>query len=422
MKKIILTLIFLPTMIFAGNIKITIFPVEATIILNGGKYTNKQLKHKKFYYLANGNYTIFVSDKGYFSKTYNIKIGRKNKYIEDKLEKKYQGLRLIKEFRVKGQPKSIVWLDNQRFEVNLLNGHGVALFSMTNTNLIRLVQPPQKYAKAKGFVEGLVDEEQNEIYISQMTKNAWHVFSLDKFEYKKTLSAKGIWTKVIAKNDKYIFLSNWESDAISVFDRFTKKFVKRIKVAGIPRGMGLTPDQKYLYVAIFSFSMVQKIDLEKMKVVKTITLSDNGKGAARHIVRDAKKNIFYISDMSRATIYKLDYTKDKIIDSVKVYSKPNTIVLSRDKSRLFVSSRAPNGPDGYLNKSWTYGQVQVIDTETMDITAWIWGRNQTTGLGISPDGKILVVGNFYDNNIEIYQVYSGLTCAVFGGEKPYIVK
>jgi len=34
----------------------------------------------------------------------------------------------------------------------------------------------------------------------------------------------------------------------------------------------------------------------------------------------------------------------------------------------------------------------------------IWGRNQPTGLALSPDGKFLVFTDFLDQNLELYRI------------------
>jgi DNA-binding beta-propeller fold protein YncE len=33
---------------------------------------------------------------------------------------------------------------------------------------------------------------------------------------------------------------------------------------------------------------------------------------------------------------------------------------------------------------------------------WTWGRNQPTGLAVSPDGRSVAFSNFLDDDIEVY--------------------
>jgi DNA-binding beta-propeller fold protein YncE len=403
------TLFLLPlTIVIAksyNEIRVAVFPQDAKILLIDAQNKTNQLKFKvTFPVQQNAEYKVVLSAKGYAPKTIQTKIIKQSTYISEKLEKKWGGLTLVKTLPVSGNPKSIMFLDDDRFIANAMTGCGFDLYSLSLMKRIKIFNDFSKqYCPISGFVEGLVDKEQNEFYIMQLYAYKWHVFDLTTMKYKKSITAKGNWSKVIAKSDKYLFFSNWLSKDIAVYDRFTKKFVQFIKVAGIPRGLAITPDQKYLYAAIFDGSFIQKIDLATLKVVKTITLAA-GKGNARHLIIDEVHNLMYISDMGKDLIFKYDLAADKVISSVKVYTKPNNIVLSPDLSTIFVACRGPNGPNGYTNKGIEFGKVWAIDAKTMTAYNWVWGGNQPTGLDISPDGQYLLLGDFLDNTIEVFKI------------------
>jgi sugar lactone lactonase YvrE len=44
----------------------------------------------------------------------------------------------------------------------------------------------------------------------------------------------------------------------------------------------------------------------------------------------------------------------------------------------------------------------MLDTETLTLIERVWGRNQPTGLDVSPDGKLMVFTDFLDNNLQLY--------------------
>ncbi|HPO49637.1 MAG TPA: YVTN family beta-propeller repeat-containing protein, partial [Spirochaetota bacterium] len=69
---------------------------------------------------------------------------------------------------------------------------------------------------------------------------------------------------------------------------------------------------------------------------------------------------------------------------------------------LFVSSRGPNDPESYLNRSPENGRITTIDVEKQEIINVFEGGNQPTGLDVSNNGKYLCFSNFRDKNIEIY--------------------
>ncbi len=400
----IMVVIIFTSSLFAIKMELLFMPPEAKITLIEGQSSNKVSNPYKAK-VKQGHYQIHVSCPGYVSQNIILSNQKTDVIIDAKLEKQYEGLELIAIYPVSGQPKSIVWLDNHRFVVNLLSGLGMELFDFTNH--LGVISPASNYARQLGFVEGYVDESNRTYIQSQMTSASFHIYDLETLEYKESRFAEGNWTKVIAASSKYYFFSNWVSQTITVFDRYTLKYITKIKCAGVPRGIAITPDEKYMYTTIFDDALMQKIDMSSLKIVKDIRLSPS-KGAARHIVLDKNTGLMYISDMGQAVVHKFDAKTDRILATTRVFSKPNTIVLSPDGHRLFVSCRGPNGPNGYMAKGLILGKLYVIDTPSMDVEEWIWGLNQPTGLDISPDGKYLVLGDFLDHKIELYRVKTGL--------------
>ncbi|OHD53820.1 MAG: hypothetical protein A2Y33_16680 [Spirochaetes bacterium GWF1_51_8] len=404
----IFAIILLSVSVWAGTpsqIRVAVYPQDAKILLIDSQSKTNILKYRTYFpVMSSQEYTVVLSAKGYYTKTLKVKINKTKINIDEKLEKKWKGMTFVKELPVSGNPKSIMFLNDDLFIANAMTGFGFDLYSIKEMARIKIVNDFSKqYCPISGFVESMVDKEQNEFYVMQLYAYKWHVFDLTTLKYKQSFTAKGNWSKVISKSKKYLFFSNWLSKDIAVYDRFTKKFKQFIKVAGVPRGLAVTSDDMFLYVAIFDGSFIQKIDLSTLKVIKTITLS-SGKGNARHLIIDEKHNVMYISDMGKSQIFKFDLATDKVISSVKVYTKPNNIVLSPDLSTLFVACRGPNGPEGYTNKGIEFGRIYAVDTQTMTVDNWVWGKNQPTGLDISPDGKYLMMGNFLDNNIEVYQI------------------
>ena len=263
------------------------------------------------------------------------------------------------------------------------------------------LHPPNKYASHWGFVEVAFAPARGEIWLSQMETSMVHVFRLSDWGYLGSYATGGLWPKVIhiSRDEKTVYVSNWGSKDVSVFDARTRTVRTRVDVGGIPRGMALTRDGKYLYVCIYDRRKLLKIDASSNVVVKQM---DFGWGAARHIVLHPTLDRFYVSDMARAAVFVLDIKTDRIISEIPVADKPNTIALSPDGNHLFVSNRGPNNPVDYTIKGPEFGKVLCIDTRTGLRVDWTWGRNQPTGLCVSPDGKTVVFTDFLDGVAEVY--------------------
>ena len=102
------------------------------------------------------------------------------------------------------------------------------------------------------------------------------------------------------------------------------------------------------------------------------------------------------------SVYVISTVDDTLIKEVRIDHKPNTLSLSSDGKYLFISTRGPNNPESYLLKGPRFGKIYVMDTDVLEVIEWIWGQNQPTGLGISPDDSILAFSNFQDHTIEVY--------------------
>lgn len=348
---------------------------------------------------------VVVSSYGYFPKVYYLTNLSNSVFVEDKLEKSNSMLRLVKELRTGYAPKSVEFSpDGQYFLSALLGDRGIDVFSTSNFTKVSRISPYEKFSKEVGFVEILFVKKLGEVWVSQMTTDRVHIFGYPSFEYKTNIYINGTFPKVLIsdKDENFVFVSNWASKTISIIDPVSKKVVKKVKVSGVPRGMVVTPN-KYLYVCLFEDpGVLEKVNLETYKT----SLIKVEKGAKRHIVFDEKRNLIFVSDMKRGSVFVLSYPDDKVIKEIVLnrVEKLNTIKLSPDGKYLFVSSRGPNNPKSYLLKSPVYGKIYVIDTEKLEVVDWIWGRNQPTGLAISPDGKYLAFTDFLDNNIEIYSI------------------
>lgn len=388
------------------SVSLKVFPPEYRLISNGSPVATTNVStFLKRAMLQTGENNLVFSAEGYHDLNVKTNVTARTSLLEYKLEKKNSMLEQVAVMTTGPHPKSVEFTPDGKYMVSaLLEGTGVDLFSVKDLKKVKTIEFPENYARRRNFVEIVFLPEKNEMWVSQMAANAVHVIDMKDYTYKLTIPTKGVWTKVMCftPDKKLAFASNWESRDISIIDTARHEVIGKIKVSGVPRGMIVTNDGKYLYTCVFENGQMQKIDIANRKVAKTISFS--GRGAKRHIVMDREKDIFYITDMYRGTVFVMSAKDDSIIKEIKVDQKLNTCKLTPDNKYLFVSSRGPNNPETYLKKGPKFGKIYVIDTETLEIVDWVWGKNQPTGLDISPDGKYLAFTNFLDREIEIYRI------------------
>jgi DNA-binding beta-propeller fold protein YncE len=386
------------------TLTVKLFPQDAKVLVDGKEpaLTAKTAETRSFS-LPRGYQEIVLSAPGYFDKTVRLEV-TKNVYLEEKLERSDSRLVLAGETLTGHQPKSVIFTrDGKRLVVPILGETGVDIIpfdSLAPKRRITLTPPDQKF---RGYVEPALIQSRNEIWVSQMGTGQIHILRGDDPEYVETISTGGRWPKVItiSPDEKTAFVSNWLSLDVSLIDIESRRLLRRLPVSGIPRGMAVTADGRYLYVCIYSTGNIDKIDLTTFKTVATLPF---GRGAARHIVLDDQRGIGYVSDMATGKVTSFTLADDKIRKRVWAGYNLNTLAISGDGRFLFVSSRGVNNAESYLKKGPDFGKVTVIGASEMKVIDWVWGRNQCTGLCVSPDNKYIVFTDFLDANIEVYDI------------------
>ncbi|MDR0602004.1 MAG: SMP-30/gluconolactonase/LRE family protein, partial [Treponema sp.] len=349
----------------------------------------------------------------------------KNGRLEIKLERENSAFEKIAELPTGIQPKSAHFSPGgERIFVPLLGQHGVDVFSAEPAGSApprferRLAVPG---SRASGFVEAMIDGRRREVWVSNMEENKVHIYDLDTLEYRGEAVTGGVMPKVIVQNGggEITAVSNWLSKNISIFNTGTKERTAIIPVSGIPRGMAFSDDGSLLYVAIYDGPVIDVIDMNTKKTAASYRFHE-GTGAARHIIYSGGK--LYVSDMAQGSVCILDAASGKLLKSRRVGPNINTIVLTPDGKRIIASSRGRNNPEDYTRAGPEFGAVYVLSADDLSVEEKIWGRNQPTGLAVSPGGTMLVFTDFLDANLEVYRMKNpGASSWVSSLDRKFIV-
>ncbi|MCK5736918.1 MAG: YncE family protein, partial [Spirochaetaceae bacterium] len=386
-----------------------VFPQNAVIQVSAGNVLKKlhaasQSNDMAYYNSDAGG--VLISSPGYESLV--IDLSKYSGSIEAKLERATSPLTLIAEIPSDYQPKSVKFSPDGKsiFVANLGDFTALSQFRLEPFSKVRNFHVPERYRKDSGFVETLILAERNEIWVSQMTLNIIHIFDIDSGDYLAGIPLSGKWPKVLlaSADGSRVYASCWDSNNIIEIDTDSRRELRSFHTSGTPRGMAFSPDGKDLLTAIFSSSEIDRISLETGRLLTIYDAAPGRAYAMRHIVYDEIRRNYYITAMGAKRVYKLS-ENGEWLGWWDVGDKPNTCGISPDGSRLFVSCRGPNNPEiGYLYKGYEYGKVFIINLESGEVEDWIWGRDQPTGLDVSPDGEYLVFSDFLSHNLELYQI------------------
>ncbi|MFL6270906.1 MAG: YncE family protein [Actinomycetes bacterium] len=312
------------------------------------------------------------------------------------------------ELRSGSNPKQVAFSpDGRELWVSLLGGHGVEVFdtrTMRRRKAIRLGK--------HGAVEVLFTRDGRTVYASQMeTASVWEI-DRRSFKVRRQLPTKGNWSKVMAlsPDERTLYVANWVSSDVSEIDLRRGRVRRLLKTVRTPRGLWPTADGRRLYVAGFQDGELQRIDLASGRAR---TLLRTG-GAMRHLVGDPHGRRLYADDMGTNQAFVVDLASERVRKLAGTDNVPNTIDLTPDGRVLYVSNRGRNGASYYLpGPEW--GSVLAIDTASGKVLDAMVGGNQTTGLDVSADGRLLAFSDFLDNRIHLYAVPAYRTLAAGGG-------
>ena len=304
----------------------------------------------------------------------------------------------LREMQTGANPKQVAFTpDGRELWVPLLGGHGVDVFDVGTGQRLSQVRLGEH-----GAVEVIFNHTGTRAYVSQMETAT--VYELDRVERRvlRTFRTGGRWTKVMAlsPDEKTLYAANWVSDDVSEIDLTLGTVRRRIPTVRTPRGLAVSPDGTRLYVAGFENGELARVTL----ATGTQQVLLRTGGALRHLVLDGANNRLYADDMGHDATFVHELSSDTVRPLAPTESHPNTIALTGSGRVLYVSNRGHNAAAGYNQFGPDWGSVLAIDTTNGAMLDAIVGGNQTTGLDVSPDGRLLAFTNFLDNRVELYAI------------------
>jgi YVTN family beta-propeller protein len=305
-------------------------------------------------------------------------------------------------------PKQVAFSpDSKELWVSLLGGHGVQVFDARARKLLDQIRLGRH-----GAVEVIFTGDGRTVFASQMETAS--VFEIDRRTHKvrRQLFTKGNWSKVMAlsPDERTLYVANWVSNDVSEIDLASGKVRRLLPTVRTPRGLYPTPDGGRLFVAGYDDGEIQRIDL-RTRASKVLLRTG---GAMRHLVGDPRRGRLYADDMALGRAFVVDLASERVRRLATTDKMPNTIDLTPDGKVLYVSNRGKNGAC-YCAPGPEWGSVLAIDAGTGRVLDAMVGGNQTTGLDVSPDGRILAFSDFLDNHVHLYTIPSALALAQGGG-------
>lgn len=184
-----------------------------------------------------------------------------------------------------------------------------------------------------------------------------------------------------------LLVSNWCGFDVSIIDTTTDTLTTRIDVGRHPRGIAITKDSRFAYVAIMGEAKIDKIDLRTNKVVGSV--ADAGQ-TPRHLLLSPDDRYLYVSNNQQNVVRKIDLNAGVLVGKASTGTETRSMALSDDGESLYVV----NYQDGTISKVRT-ADMKILQTEHAGVhpvgitydaaTRQVWVANYTGSLHVFVD-------------------------------------
>ena len=204
-----------------------------------------------------------------------------------------------------------------------------------------------------------------------------------------------------------IYVSNENDGTISVIDSRTRGVIASIPVGKRPRGLRVSHDARWLYVALSgspkggpgvdesalppadrSADGIGVVDLEAMRLVRTIASGQDPE--AFDLVGDDR---LVVSNEETAEASLVSLTDGTVRARVAVGREPEGVATTPDGQLVFVTSEADS-------------QVSVIDPSSMKVLTAIPTGARPRGIAFAHDGGAAYVTNETDGTVSILDAHA----------------
>jgi len=149
-----------------------------------------------------------------------------------------------------------------------------------------------------------------------------------------------------------VFVSNEGNDQIIIIDGATGRIEGALHTGKRPRGMGLSPDRRTLYVAASDSNRIEAWDIASRKMTRIL---HSGPDPERFAVSPDGKTI-YVANEDNSLISFLDVASDSVTNEVKVGAEPEGVGVGPDGKLLVTTSETTS----------TAHFIDTVDGELLD--------------------------------------------------------
>ena len=285
---------------------------------------------------------------------------------------KDQKMVLVKTISGDISPKSVLASNNGLVSAhNMMYRHSVTIYDANKAEIIATVPDSVNladfgYKNYSGLYRGAPVE-------GAFSPDGKYLYFTNYAMYGKGFNKEG--------HDTCSPASGYDKSFVSRIDLSTKKIDAVFPVGSVPKVVKVTPDNRYILVSNWCSYTLTVISIESGKTVKSIKIGRYPRGIA--VSNDSR--FAYVAEMGGSNIHRINLT-DFTDSLIPVGSNPRAIVLSPDESKMYIT----------MNLS---GRVQAWDLVAKKTIKSVKTGEAARSLAISSDGTALFVVNFFSDTV-----------------------
>ena len=171
--------------------------------------------------------------------------------------------------------------------------------------------------------------------------------------------------KVVAvtRDNKYVLVSHWCSYDLYVISTAEQKVVKILPIGAYPRGITVSKDSQFAYVAQMGGSVVHQINLRTWEQ-NLLTVGSN----PRAVVLSPDEKYLYVSLNKSGKVVAYDFEKAKVVRSVKTGNAARSLDISSDGTALFVVNFSSGTVSKVRTRDFTIVQSTKVCKEPIGVS------------------------------------------------------
>ena len=188
----------------------------------------------------------------------------------------------------------------------------------------------------------------------------------------------------IAGASPFAYITNGDSNNVSVIDVSTNKVTTSISVGSNPMGAAVNPNGTKVYVGNANSNNISIIDTATNIVTATVPVGSNPMGVT---VSPDGKNV-YVANHLNNTVSFFDTSTNIVKSTVPVGKKPTGVAVSPDGKKVYVTNEGD-------------GTVSIIDTAANAVTATVPVGSGPREIAVTPDGKKVYLVNYDSGSVSV---------------------